>query len=110
MGVTAISPKTKEQEQKLTKIATKLKKELETILDNKELKAKERRSSKRKAEAIALEESGCNSIDELLTLLPTKEIEEETSNKDERNKKKKLNESKKNTSTTTDNNKLSSSK
>mmetsp|Transcript_31700 Transcript_31700/g.48603 ORF Transcript_31700/g.48603 Transcript_31700/m.48603 type:complete len:449 (-) Transcript_31700:35-1381(-) len=39
--------------------ASKLSKELEKIETNEELKAKDRRSSKRKAEAIAAEEAGC---------------------------------------------------
>lgn len=42
-----------------------LQKELEEIDTNEELKAKERRSAKRKAEAIALETSGCSTVEDL---------------------------------------------
>lgn len=50
----AQDPQTTKREQ----IAKKLKKELETIESNEDMKAKDRRSAKRKAEAIASEESG----------------------------------------------------
>lgn len=56
------------------KIAKNLKNELERILEDNEIKAKERRSQKRKAEAIALEESGCDTIDSLLNFLPKKKM------------------------------------
>lgn len=45
---------------KLVKAAQKLKKELEAIQNNETLRAKERRSQKRKAEAIAAEAAGCS--------------------------------------------------
>ena len=50
---------------RLLDIATKLKKDLQEIEDNAELKSKDRRSAKRKAEAIAATESGMPA-DELL--------------------------------------------
>lgn len=86
--------KTSQNKQKIN-IATKLHNELETIMDDKEIKAKERRSHKRKAEAIALEESGCSTIDELLNFLP-------------KNKKKKNNEDGTNDNTGDDVNKSQS--
>ena len=49
---------------KKVKAATKLKQELLAIQNNEELRAKERRSHKRKAEAIAAEEAGC-SVEEM---------------------------------------------
>ena len=47
-------------DKKLRAAAVKLKKELAVIQNNDQLKAKERRSQKRKAEAIAAEEAGCS--------------------------------------------------
>lgn len=55
-----------QQKEAKRKAAIQLKKELAEILSNEGLKAKERRSAKRKAEAIAVEASGCASADELL--------------------------------------------
>jgi RNA recognition motif-containing protein len=48
-------------------IARKLRKELDTVENNEEMKSKERRAVKRKAEAIAAEEAGC-SAEELMQL------------------------------------------
>lgn len=48
------------------KVAIQLKKELEAIECNEDLKAKDRRSARRKAEAIAVQSSGCASVAELL--------------------------------------------
>lgn len=55
----------KEDKVKLT-AAIQLQKDLASIEASEELKAKERRSAKRKAEAIAIESSGCASAEELL--------------------------------------------
>ena len=52
-------------DQSKLKIAAKLKKDLEGIESNEDIKAKDRRSAKRKCEAIAAEEAGC-SVTELL--------------------------------------------
>ena len=46
--------------------ANKLKKDLASIESDEGMKAKDRRSAKRKAEAIAVESSGCASVEELL--------------------------------------------
>lgn len=48
-------------------VARKLRKEMDAVEKNKEMKSKERRAAKRKAEAIAAEETGC-SAEELLQL------------------------------------------
>ena len=48
-------------------VARKLRKEMDAVEKNKEMKSKERRAAKRKAEAIAAEEAGC-SAEELLQL------------------------------------------
>jgi RNA recognition motif-containing protein len=48
-------------------IACKLRKELDQVENNEEMKSKERRAAKRKAEAIAAEEAGC-SAEELVHL------------------------------------------
>lgn len=53
------APAAREQNELRTRAATKLLKELESIESNQELKSKERRSAKRKAEAIASEQAGC---------------------------------------------------
>jgi len=54
------APSPANKDKKMMKAAQKLKKELISIQTNEELKAKERRSHKRKAEAIAVEEAGCS--------------------------------------------------
>ena len=67
---------------KKLKIANNLAKEIERIALNKEINAKERRSLKRKAEAIATEQSGCETAEELLKWYdenkPAKKAEKET--------------------------------
>jgi RNA recognition motif-containing protein len=50
-------------DQSKLKVAAKLTKELESIETNEEIKAKDRRSAKRKAEAIAAEEAGCSATE-----------------------------------------------
>lgn len=51
-------PEDNEEIQKRTEIATRLKKELQQIDETQDLKSKDRRTAKRKAEAIASEEAG----------------------------------------------------
>jgi len=55
----SFDPPLDKEQQKIAKQALTLKKELETILNDESLRAKERRSHKRKAEAIAAEAAGC---------------------------------------------------
>jgi RNA recognition motif-containing protein len=50
-------------DQSKLKIAAKLKKELEGIETNEDIKSKDRRSAKRKSEAIAAEEAGCSATE-----------------------------------------------
>jgi RNA recognition motif-containing protein len=50
-------------DQSKLKIAAKLKKDLEVIETNEDIKAKDRRSAKRKCEAIAAEEAGCSATE-----------------------------------------------
>ena len=52
--------KTETRKNPIEKVGLKLKKELDAILNDESLRAKERRSRKRKAEAIAAEEAGCS--------------------------------------------------
>jgi RNA recognition motif-containing protein len=55
-----------ESHKKMMQAAIQLQKELEAIEQNQDIKAKERRSAKRKAEAIAIESSGFGTAQELM--------------------------------------------
>lgn len=72
---------------KKRKIAAKLQKELTTIDADTSMKAKERRSAKRKAEAIATEQSGCGSAEELLEWYD--KLQQESENNESGHKKQK---------------------